>query len=139
LNRTYQLKFGYRGWRHRESINTISGFKTVIRLIIHFSKNERIICVISHPFVTVVILDLQKFNFDTSCVMWPRILSDHLHLLLMLRRSGTVALNIYFFMYLRGIHSENLTSKIYFIFEGRCTLNEELQLLVALILAMNHS
>jgi hypothetical protein len=86
-----------------------------------------------------MILDLQKANLGAPCVMWPIIKSDHLDLLTMLRRNGTVVIYIYFSMCLRGIHSDNLTSKTYFNFGQQYNHNDELHFLVALILAINHS
>jgi len=131
--RTQQLKFGFRGWRHCESIIKISGFKIVCNFY------ENIIYFLSFPIVTVMMLDLQKSNLGAPCVMRPRINSDHLHLLPMIRRNGTVLLYFYFSVFLRCIHSENFTSKIYCIFGQQYSHNEELQFLVALILTITHS
>lgn len=131
-------------WRHCESINNISGFKRVCNFYEQrsnntFLKNDGILYFISLPSVTVMILDLKKCNLGSSCVMWPTIKSDQLHLLPMLRRYGTVVLYIYFFVCLRGIHNENLTSKIYLIFGQQYSHIEGLQFLVVLILVINHS
>jgi hypothetical protein len=86
-----------------------------------------------------MILDLQKGNIDGTFVMWIRMKSFHLHVLQMLRISGTVALNIYSAMWLRGVHRENLTSQISGSFGQQYFYNEDLQFLVPLTWDLNNS